>query len=378
MNRRSFFPVLGAMVAAPSLRLRRAAQPDQWTELLASAKVPSFAMVTVDSRGPAHIHRGVRRRGEAAPVDQDTVFAAASLTKPVFASVFLALVREGRIELDRPLSKYLELPNPADPRAATLTARHLLSHSSGWRNWRNQLTDTLTCTFDPGTRWLYSGEGYYFLQRIMEQVTGQPMAITLRQRLFGPLGMTRSSVVGLEALEPHQATGHSLDGEPRTPFGRPTLLALRTRLAARGAGLEDAREDDVHAAQRAAEPNLPALPNFLSPNAASSLLTSTADLGRFLTFLLGPGRDVAREMVTPQVRRNEAIQWGLGLGIEQVNGRPVGWQWGDNPGFKNFVVLDLEAGSGLAIFTNGDRGARVYERVVRGVTGVDHPAFLYV
>jgi hypothetical protein len=68
----------------------------------------------------------------------------------------------------------------------------------------------------------------------------------------------------------------------------------------------------------------------------------------------------------------------MGLVIEHVQGRPVGWQWGDNPGFKNFLAVDVNADSAFAIFTNGDRGARVYERVVRELTGVDHPAFLYV
>lgn len=378
MNRRTFLPALGALVSAPTLRIRHTPQPDPWTELLGASGVPAFALVTVNARGVAFQHRGVRRRGENTPVDQDTVFQAASLTKPVFAVAFLRLVREGRIALDRPVAQYLDLPDTSDPRSATITARHLLSHSSGWRNWRNQSSDTLTCAFDPGTRWLYSGEGYYFLQRVMERVTGRSMAATLRELVLAPLGMTRSSVVGLESLEPHQATGHNLDGEPRVPFGRAALVELRKRLATRNESLEAAREEDVHAAYRAAEPNTPLLPNYLAPNAAASLLTTTADMGRFLTYLLGPGRDVAREMTTPQVRRNAAIEWGLGLGIERIEGRPVGWQWGDNPGFKNFFAVDPVGGSGVAIFTNGDRGARVYERVVRGVTGTDHPAFLYV
>lgn len=378
MDRRTFLPALGATIAAPAFRLRDRSQPPDFSALLSGSGVPAFAMVTVTGGEARYLHQGARRRGESAAVDQQTVFQAASLTKPIFAYAFLTLVREGRIDLDRPVHQYLELPNPADPRARAITARHLLSHSSGWNNWRNQASDTLTCAFDPGSRWLYSGEGYYFLQRLMEQVTSQPMAVVLRQRVFDPLGMRHSSVVGLEALDPRLATGHSLDGEPRTPFGRPLLLALRARLAARGESLELAREADVHAALRASDPNRPPLPNFLSPNAASSLLTTTADLGRFLSHLVGAGRDVASQMLTPTIRRNEAIQWGLGLGLEEIGDRPVGWQWGDNPGFKNFLTVDAQAGTGVAILTNGDRGARVYERVLRQVTGIDHPAFLFV
>ncbi len=311
-------------------------------------------------------------------MDHDTVYQAASLTKPLFALVVMQLVREKSLELDRPVHEYLALPNADDPRARSITARHLLSHSSGWRNWRNRATDALTCDFDPGSRWSYSGEGYYFLQRIVERVTGTPIAQLMRERLFTPLGMTRSSLVGLESLDPHLATGHGIDGSPRAVFMRPTLLALRARMAERQLPLDAAREEDVHATLQSAQPTLPVLPNYLAPNTASSLLTTTADLARALTWMLGDGRSLAREMVTPQVRRNEALQWGLGLGIESVAGRSVGWQWGDNPGFKNFFALDLDGGTGTVALTNGDRGARVYERVIRQVTGVDHPAFLFV
>jgi hypothetical protein len=83
-------------------------------------------------------------------------------------------------------------------------------------------------------------------------------------------------------------------------------------------------------------------------------------------------------MITPQIRLNEALQWGLGLGIEEVGGRTLFWHWGDNPGFKHFVVGDAARGEALLVFTNGNSGMRVYERIVRAATGSDHPAFLWI
>jgi CubicO group peptidase (beta-lactamase class C family) len=93
---------------------------------------------------------GVSRAGEADRVTPDTVYAAASLTKTVFAWVFLGLVQEGLVSLDRPVRDYLPLPNPDDARSATITARHLLSHTGGWRNWRNT-RPLLTADFKPGS-----------------------------------------------------------------------------------------------------------------------------------------------------------------------------------------------------------------------------------
>ena len=67
-----------------------------------------------------------------------------------------------------------------------------------------------------------------------------------------------------------------------------------------------------------------------------------------------------------------------GIGLEQAGGRKYVWHWGDNPGFKNFVVGEPATGSAIVLFTNGNAGQRVYERVIRARTGVDHPAFLWL
>jgi hypothetical protein len=68
----------------------------------------------------------------------------------------------------------------------------------------------------------------------------------------------------------------------------------------------------------------------------------------------------------------------LGIGLEHLAGRDYFWHWGDNPGFKNFVLGDAAGGWSIVVFTNGNSGARVYERIVRSVSGIDHPAFLWI
>ena len=204
-------------------------EDEDFERLLRLASVPSMSVAAIDGERISTRVLGVRRGGEAERVTPDTVYAAASLTKAVFSYVLLGLVRDGLILLDRPVREYLPLPNPDDPRAAAITARRLLSHSGGWRNWRNSATQALTADFDPGTRWSYSGEGFFFLQRGVEKLTGKGMSLLARERVFEPLGMKRSSMAGLAELEPYQAAGHNSRGERNPLFPCCPTFCRRTR-----------------------------------------------------------------------------------------------------------------------------------------------------
>ncbi len=351
--------------------------------LLRISNVPSLSVAMVDEQGVTTRAEGLLRVREPATVTADTGYAAASLTKTVFAYLFLSLVHDGLIELDRPVREYLPLPNPDDPHAAGFTARRFLSHTSGWPNWRGG-SQPMVAGFEPGSRWSYSGEGFFFLQRVAEKVTGKGIGRLARELVFEPLGMKRSSLVRAAELEAFQASGHNGRGDPGTPFGQAALAELRRLMAGRGLPLDAATTEDTEQAYRTVEPSRPPLPNGMSPNAAASMLTTAADFGLFLRHLVtarrrgGASAAIVAMMMTPQVRCNEAVHWGLGVGLEDFGGRLVAWQWGDNPGFKNIFFADPGRDKAIAVFTNGDRGARVYERVVRAMTGEDHPGFLWI
>ena len=116
---------------------------------------------------------------------------------------------------------------------------------------------------------------------------------------------------------------------------------------------------------------------------AASLMTSARDYGTFVRWLLGAGpvsggKPLLGPMATQRVAINDALGWGAGIGLERLDGRQYLWHWGDNPGFKNFVLVEPAASAALVIFTNGNAGMRVYERVIRARTGIDHPAFLWI
>ena len=112
-------------------------------------------------------------------------------------------------------------------------------------------------------------------------------------------------------------------------------------------------------------------------------LTTARDYGTFVRWLFGAGpvqggRAALDRMIVQQSTINESLGWGSGIGLEQTGGQEYLWHWGDNPGFKNFIVGEPASGSAIVIFTNGNSGQRVYERVIRSRTGVDHPAFLWL
>jgi hypothetical protein len=85
----------------------------------------------------------------------------------------------------------------------------------------------------------------------------------------------------------------------------------------------------------------------------------------------------------PEIRREQipirpTLGWGLGWGIERAAGREYVWQWGDNGGYKNFVIAEPTSGEAVFVFTNGDSGARIYDRIVTHATGHDHAALFWV
>jgi CubicO group peptidase (beta-lactamase class C family) len=336
-----------------------------WMEL---ACVPGAVIVTLQKRRVLGVHPfGVRRAGEPAATDADTIFEAASLSKPVFASAVLWLVEEKALDLDRPLHQIL--PLASDPRARTITARHLLSHSSGLQNWRNPQNDQFEFAFAPGEKFSYSGEGYFYLQRVVEKITGTPFARYMRERVLGPLGMTRSTYFWRE--DPTSAAPHDFRGGARRQFKATTGKQMREVASEWNKPVESWFYEDIEKAMPLLK--LPTLPDFMQPNAASSLMTTATDYAKFM--LHSFSIDAMRQ---PQVRINSDLSWGLGCGLETSGGRQWFWHWGDNPGFKNFFTGDAREGSGVLVLTNSDGGAKLYQRMVRNALGRDFSAFLWI
>ncbi len=232
---------------------------------------------------------GDRNKSTGARNDEETVFAAASFSKAFFAYLVMLLAEEEIINLDKPLYEYLARPlyqYPAyadlegDERYKLITARMVLSHSTGFPNLRSLEPDgRLKFLFSPGERHSYSGEGINLLQMVIEEITGKDLETLAQERIFRPLGMTRSSYVWQAAYEENIASPHD-------EFGRPRGLSIQQLQ--------------------------------LRPDAGGSMATTAGDYARFISLGIlnvdGKRQATMDEMLRPQIAINykEYVRaWGL-------------------------------------------------------------------
>lgn len=286
------------------------------------------------------------------PVDADTRFQVASLSKWTTAWGVMALVEDGKITLDAPVSTYLkrwQLPASQFDNNA-VTVRRVLSHTAGltdglgYAGFRpgepiQTLEQSLTRAADaspgrdgttrvgiaPGSAFEYSGGGYTLLQLLIEDVTGQDFNDYMRARVFDRLGMSRSTfIVG---------------------------------------------EDDANIADFLDAKGSPATHYRFTALAAASLYTTANDLTLFLqAHVLGPnGEPVGRGVLSPQtlehMRRPHAAQfgadiWGLGTILYAPNnagGYIIGHDGNNDPAINTAARVDPATGDGIIVLESGNR-----------------------
>jgi CubicO group peptidase (beta-lactamase class C family) len=216
-----YFPALALLLCA----FRGQAQDDQLAtlirQLMARANIPGLSIALIEDGKIAWVGSfGVKSTKTGGKVDELTVFQAASLSKVVFAYGVLKLVDQGKLDLDTPLSKYVPEYVRNDYRINAITARHVLTHRTGFPNWRSA-GQPLAIHFKPGDRFSYSGEGFVYLQLVVEKITGLSLDAWIRQTVLDPLRMTSSSYLWQAKYDTLAASGHSSAGTPDNQF-KPT------------------------------------------------------------------------------------------------------------------------------------------------------------
>jgi CubicO group peptidase (beta-lactamase class C family) len=317
--------------------------------LMAELHVPGVSICVIKNNGIAWSKSfGVRDASRGGDVNGQTMFEACSMGKPVLAYLALKLVETGGLDLDRPLCDYLaERFVETGDDAKRITARMILCHTSGMPNWRKggeERGGPLPVYFKPGTKFSYSGEGIYYLQRVLERITREPFESYARRNLFEPLGLGSTSYVWTGAFDRCIATGHDASGNSMT----------RSRYA--------------HA------------------NGAYSLYTTPEDYAKFIIQVMKTGgsslpEKLTADMLTRHVRmdvRDVIDRPGRALGLLAYRG--LGWvidstisgdivyhSGSNRTGFACYAQFRRNEGSGIVIMTNGRNGSDLWGRLISAV-----------
>lgn len=309
-------------------------------ELMDKGVIPGLSLAVI-REGKLFWHHGfgVKSIKTGQPVSDDTIFEAASISKLAFAYAVFKLVEKGKLDLDTPLMNYVtdeyiekKFLNGKieDQRLRKITPRIVLCHSSGFPNWRRE---KLTIMFDPGKKYSYSGEGYVFLQHVVEKITGKKLNDFITETVFKPLGMKESSFVWQKQYRQKAAAGHTM--KDVTEISKP-----------------------------------------MRANAAASLLTTARDFGTLVTAILneqGLKKETIALMLKPAVKteKSDKVLWGLGPGLVKTTCGDAFFQWGDNGKFKGFCIAFKKQKAGLVYFANSSFGLSIAKDIVAQALGAD-------
>ncbi|WES64567.1 serine hydrolase [Microbacter sp. GSS18] len=326
-------------------------------ELLARHATVGLAVGVIRTGEPTWFRaHGVADVPSQAPITEDTVFRIASITKTLTAISVMQLVERGLIDLDAPANTYLRAYKlvPDDPDWAPATIRHLLTHTAGLGELAHPsgafrpdfgesvpagerlpsagefYRSALAVRAEPGTRFVYTNHAPTTLGQIVEDVTGTPLAEYAAEHVFGPIGMTSSSLSRTESVAAGLATGYEI--------GRGGVKRIAER-------------------------------DMVTTGAASAFSTPR-DMARYAAVLLNQGRtangsvltpDALAAMFAPQFQPDPRIP-GMGLGFfrAEIAGHAAVRHQGTHPGFHSELCVVPDAGLAVIAFTNGAEQADLW------------------
>lgn len=302
-------------------------------EWLLENKVPTLGLGIINKGKLQQIKVfGELKKGTIAPYN--TLFNVASLTKPITAIVTLKLISQGKWNLDEPIYKYWIDPDVAKyPNLKKLTTRHILSHQTGFPNWRYMNSSgKLDFQFTPGTNYQYSGEGFEYLRKALETKFKKTLDQLADELIFKPLKMDDTSFYWTkETDESRFAIGYNTDGIAYETFKNKTACA------------------------------------------ADDLLTTIEDYGNFLVSVMnsdGLSKKVYDDMLTNQVKTKAGKYFGLGFEIYDLGNEEMALSHGgSDEGVQTIVFILPKSKKGILIFTNVDDGHKVYEKLLSHYLG---------
>ncbi|MEE1945835.1 serine hydrolase domain-containing protein [Pedobacter sp. KR3-3] len=300
-------------------------------------------------------------------LNDSTVMYAASLTKPVSAYVFLRLADRGIFNLDKPIHFYLKKPigeyekwkDLAEDTTSfnRITPRMLLAHSAGLPVLRQLYGNKTSLIAKPGEKFYYSNEGLNLLGFMIEEYTGKPLEVIAREEVFGPLQMSRTSMVWEKPFESNFSYAYFKDGKK---YGSERRQSSR---------------------------------------AAGSMSTTATDYARFMLNLMtqkGLKQASFKQMLSPQIavssqrgfgalkdsltHENDAIKlaWGLGVGLFQSPYGQAFFHTGHGEANQNYAVAFPDKGIAVILFSNSENFESVGPQIVQACIGDSYSPFRWL
>ena len=318
-------------------------------------KVPGVSIAVVRD-GRLHWAKGygTANTETGTAVNTNTLFQAASISKPLTALAILKLVEEGKIDLDHNVNDYLKdwkIPETVHTAKEKVTPRRLLTHTaglnvSGFPGYSNGQkipstievlegkgnTDPIINDTIPGSRWSYSGGGYTILQKLVEDVSGMSFENYMQKHILEPVGMKASS------------------------FSQPLP---QNKFSVASAAYD--REGKL----------IEGYWNNYPEKAAAGLWTTPKDLAVYemeiQKILKGEKGILAQETVEQMFSKHQR-DWGLGPQLRKEGDSLLFQHGGKNVGFTNMFIASARNGYGLVVMTNGDNARPLLEEIILAIS----------
>lgn len=321
-----------------------------YKQLLKDNKLAGISVAIVNNYETIFVHaEGKKNFSKKETIDTATSFNAASISKPVIATLAVMLSEQGILDLDVPVNNYLKswkLPKSDFTKNKDITLRHLLTHTAGTSQSgysSKHLGETIptinqtlnmyknkaiSISFEPGSRWKYSGGGFLITQVALEDVTGKKIAVLANELLFKPLNMQSTTFYqhGHQAFPKNVAKAHNSDRE-----------VISTGIP-------------------------------ICPESACGLWTNAIDMAKLSIemqkALSGAKTKVISKTVAEKLIKIQTTQLSGGWSLGWMRNVAVGnLDWFSHSGYNNgtggLIMSTVEHGRGIFIFGNGAYRARV-------------------
>ncbi|MGZ3814199.1 MAG: serine hydrolase domain-containing protein [Mucilaginibacter sp.] len=295
--------------------------------LMREKHIPVLGLGFIDN-GKVSLSKVYGELKPGVPAPANTLFNVASVTKTVTAMITLRLVNSGEWNLDEPICHYWTDPDVADdPRSKRLTTRHILTHQTGFPNWRWMTPGKkLAFEFEPGAKYQYSGEGMEYLRRALEKKFHRSLQQLADSLIFGPLHMTDTRFTWNDTMLDHFAVAHNEKGD----------------------ALEIVKNTE--------------------PSAADQMKTTVADYSKFLIWMMngaGLSDTLYQQMGSPLSRVKGNKFMGLGWAVYADAGKGFALSHsGIDPGVNTIAFILPGSKRALLIFTNSVNGPQIYTDLV--------------